>query len=88
VTPTFAGRCDWRLPTLPELQTILDVGQCGVGTPCIDPVFGPTFEGIYWSSSIDSGDPIDAWHVNFDAGTTFLTVKGGGNHVRAVRGGP
>jgi uncharacterized protein DUF1566 len=50
--PGFADHCDWRLPTIEELQTILLADPCGDGTksPCIDPVFGPTAE-LYWSTT-------------------------------------
>jgi hypothetical protein len=52
----FAGHCDWRLPTVAELQTILlEPLPCST-TPCIDQsVFGPvnaSFSfGRYWSSN-------------------------------------
>jgi hypothetical protein len=48
----FAGDCDWRLPTIAEIQTILaEPYPCATG-PCVDPdVFGPTKNGIYWSST-------------------------------------
>lgn len=41
----FAGRCDWRLPTIGELATIHDrtIPGCLHAFPCIDQgVFGPT----------------------------------------------
>src|SRR5262249_11734977 len=52
VTGGFGGHCDWRLPSIVELQTIVDLTapQCGGGSPCIDQtVFGPTAAGRYWS---------------------------------------
>ena len=40
----FAGHCDWRLPMMSELASIVDttVLGCAVDAPCIDPIFGPT----------------------------------------------
>src|SRR5262249_1903742 len=43
----FAGQCDWRLPTLAELQTILHQQYPQGG---IDPLFGPLGD-YYWSST-------------------------------------
>jgi hypothetical protein len=39
ISEQLGGHSDWRLPTSAELQTILD---CSFGSPCIDPIFGPT----------------------------------------------
>lgn len=42
ITEGFAGYCDWRLPSIEGLQTILLAPfPCGT-SPCIDPIFGPT----------------------------------------------
>jgi hypothetical protein len=86
----FAGHCDWRLPTIAELQTIVDLSApgCGGGSPCIDEtVFGPTAAFIYWSSTTDSVIPGLAWDVFFNSGFVFNDPKVVPLHVRAVRGG-
>ena len=89
----FAGQCDWRLPTLYELQTILlAASPCGA-SPCIDPVFGPTVADLYWSSTTSAELPnyaYFAWVVNFDGGNGGLNgydAKTDLLAVRAVRGG-
>ncbi len=95
----FADRCDWRLPKISELQTILigpeaAPGQatiCG-GAPCIDPDFaalgGTTESSFYWSMS-------SALNTNFVFGARFnigdvigfLNAKTNDLFVRAVRTG-
>jgi len=88
VTGGFAGHCDWRLPTIVELQTILLApSPCGT-SPCIDPIFGPTAASNHWSVTTVTGFPDVAWDVFFNDGF----VSSGGLKVnvyavRAVRGG-
>lgn len=89
-SPTcFAAECDWRLPMVSELQTILlpETYPCATD-PCIDPIFGPTFSYSYWSSSTYQVDPSRAWYVGFTVaaggGADFKTVVA---NVRAVRAG-
>jgi len=93
VTAAFAGHCDWRLPTITELQTIVD---CSFGNPCIDPVFGPTTDFLpYWSSTTFAGDPLFAWQMFQSDGFALPSCKDplscdflfGGFPIRAVRGG-
>jgi hypothetical protein len=86
-TGCFAGHCDWRLPTIVELQTILlDPDPCGT-SPCIDSVFGPTVADVYWSATTDATDPPSAWIVYFFDGIVGPNFKGSDNYVRAVRTG-
>lgn len=80
----FAGHCDWRLPTLAELQTILEPASCGMG-PCIDPTFGATAAFRHWSSTADASDAGSAWTVSFGSGSAASATKNLGNRVRAVR---
>jgi hypothetical protein len=69
----FAGRCDWRIPTLEELQTIVPPSVCTTA-PCIEEsVFGPTGAGggpsdftlSYWSNTSQIDLLQDAWTVYF-----------------------
>ena len=87
VTGGFAGYCDWRLPTIVELQTIL-LEPCGTD-PCIDPIFGPTVSFVYWSATSAASNPVLAWFVDFFGGDVdFGADKSLVFSVRAVRGGP
>ena len=89
-TGGFNNHCDWRLPTILELQSILDhtQGTCSFTStgPCIDPIFGPTAEQPYWSSTTDAAQPSRAWFVHFGGGVLF-SGKSVPLYVRAVRGG-
>jgi hypothetical protein len=90
----FTGHCDWRLPTIEELNGIRDFGAaaCGSGSsPCIDPTFGPTQADIYWSATTEAGfiPPGAAVWVGFfgDNMAPFDSQKDSNRYVRAVRGG-
>jgi Protein of unknown function (DUF1566)/Collagen triple helix repeat (20 copies)/IPT/TIG domain len=97
--PCFANRCDWRIPTIAELQTIIELSAsgCGSGSPCIDPAFGPTQASFYWSASSIAGSTDGAWGVDFGAGGVGLNAKEGAcfnnncesnfSYARAVRSG-
>ncbi len=93
VTGGFAGYCDWRLPTISELQTILDLTAtgCAAGSsPCINAAFLPvsTFARQYWSSTTLAQYPPGAWWMDFDLGSAESVGKTNPAFVRAVRDNP
>lgn len=56
----------FRLPTRIELVSILDYTQTGAP---IDPDFGPTLKGVYWTQSVALGpNQSSVWVVSFVAG--------------------
>lgn len=85
----FANHCDWRLPALSELQTILKEPYPCTTSPCIDQsVFGPTTAVGNWAATTYVGNQLDAWGVSFQTGNVFFLSKDAAfYHVRAVRAG-
>jgi len=83
--PCFASHCDWRMPNVKELQSIVDYSQFD---PAIASSFpGSTAAGFYWSSTATAGNASHAWVVGFDVGGVFFDAQNVGLRVRAVRGG-
>jgi hypothetical protein len=86
----FANHCDWRIPTIVELQGILLSPHPCSTSPCIDPTFVPTRAANYWSSSSLAGNPFNAWYVYFGNGDVSSYGKDDplsvGIYARAVRG--
>jgi hypothetical protein len=74
----------WRVPSLRELQTLVDDGK----TPAIDlTAFPGTPSTYFWTSNAFTGNPGNAWIVDFTYGFTYgygIDVTGA-TPVRCVR---
>ena len=80
---TSLGGQGWRLPTIKELQTIVDDSQQG---PSIDAMaFPATSAGSFWSSSPQVGSPGIFWAVIFFYGYADGDGQTSLNNVRCVR---
>jgi hypothetical protein len=84
----IAGRAGWRLPTLQELQSLLDTNA---STPLKLPA-GHPFSGIvaaaYWSATAEVQNPgTNAWRVNFGSGSSSYGDQSDFLGAWCVRGG-
>ena len=99
-TANFAGRHDWRLPNVKELQSLVDYetfnpavdpafnnGDCAGGTCTVLTCSCTGMASVYWSSSTVAGTPTSAWIVSFNDGDVDAVDKSNDFFVRAVRGG-
>ncbi|MBK6999788.1 MAG: DUF1566 domain-containing protein [Rhodoferax sp.] len=88
---TFAGQSDWRIPTIRELQTI--VNGPTLNTAIDTTVFSNTPHTPFWSGTADARLNLDwAWAVDFFNGYTYETYSHSSYSdyfyaLRLVRGG-
>lgn len=86
----LAGFSNWRVPTIAEMQTLVDAT---VGLPRIDPVFAPVIPsggasatpGVYWTADESPTQPHAARYFNVTFGGPGTTDKVVPFTVRAVR---
>ena len=81
----LCGATDWRLPTRPELQSLVDYQA---QNPAIDTTWFPnTPATIYWSGGNYVPNASGAWSVVFNDGSPNADIKSNALQVRLVRGG-
>lgn len=79
---SFARHTDWRLPTMQELQTIVEPAAPGR----INATFGANVPASYWTSSKRLLGPTAVpWYVGFGADIPVYVGQPFSFHVRAVR---
>ncbi len=73
----------WRLPSMKELQTIVDISR---QIPAADPTaFPEAMSAQYWTSSPVAGLPSEAWVVDFRNGAARTIGQDTLNWIRCVR---
>ncbi len=73
----------WRVPSMKELQTIVDEKK---QNPAIDPTAFPnTPADVFWTSSPLAGSASDAWYVSFGLGNSYFVDVTNPYRVRCVR---
>jgi hypothetical protein len=82
---TLDSKRDWRLPSIVELQSIVDYGEAT--SPIINSTAFPDTDSVYWSATTLESNSASAWYLNFGNGGIFsiVTVKTDDNFVRCVR---
>lgn len=79
----FANFKDWRVPSLKELTSMVDV-TCG--QPVLNTTAFPNVpKGWFWTSSPHNSNTYYAWMVYFEHAKHHTDVKYGTNYVRLVR---
>lgn len=87
----LCGATDWRMPTLFELQSLMDYGAAGA--PYIDWTYFPITESSFYWTGVTYVGGASAWYVNFKNASSYgggsLSSGGKGSRyaVRLVRGG-
>jgi hypothetical protein len=84
----IGGRLGWRLPTIEELQSLVDRSQSNPALPVGHPFINVSTTKSYWSSTTDVIQPTAAHTVYFPDGTSIGAPKTSFNpEVWCVRGG-
>lgn len=84
---TLCGLSGWRLPTVDELETLVDASKPYPGPTINTAWFANTPGNLYWSSSPSVGNSYGAWSVGFSGGGVGNYYRNFDVHVRLVRAG-
>lgn len=82
-----SGRKGWRLPSIFELASLMDLSIREGPTLPLGHPFTNVQMDAYWSATTIAGNPNSAWLVFFDTGKVLNAFKTITFHVWCVRGG-
>jgi Protein of unknown function (DUF1566) len=87
----LCGASDWRMPSVGELQSIVNFKNAGLA---INPNYFPNTSNLgnaifVWSGDTSAIDVSHAWFIDFGTGAIFLNfAKSNAGGIRLVRGAP
>jgi len=82
---SLAGKTDWRIPNIKELQSLNDPSLC---KPSFNKTYFPgMLSGNFWSSTSMVNNTVKAWDINVDYGIVSYNDKTVKEYVLCVRGG-